>query len=326
MFSFGRVAKTRAHLLADTVEIALAFGDYEQVSKTDVGGIINSSAKDSSDLMNVGQEDLDDNDHPDETGEVEVSDRMQGYIDAAFDQIEYRAAVLGDYYPFLVSGEVVTMKVGISEAAKLYIFLLACSRSRSFGIKGIKQSLANCFEDVSAACLKNMVSKLGVVYQFGPNSDDRKTHFGSLLAEAIPALCKELGMVPSPTWKPPAGASGDAKIDIVGVYGFSDTAQGYTVVVGQCAAMEDEKDWQKKRQEADFETKNGTFHYLTKPAAALFMPVFYRDTNGDWIDADMVSGVIAVDRLRIIQSIFADADTDFTADPFFKRVGLAVAA
>lgn len=327
MFSLGRVVATRSHLLADTIEIAIAFGEYEQISVTDTIGIILNAAKDETELLNLDEPDLDDNDVADDLGEPEISQKQQTKAENAFRQMEFRAASLKDFYPFIIDGEVVSLKRDLSEPNKLYLLLLACSRTRSFkGKKGAVQALADCFEEISAVCLRNMISPFGEVFMFGPNSDDRKNVFGSKLEEAIPALCDKMGMSIAPNWKPPKGSSGDAKIDIIGVYGFGDTANGIDVIIGQCASIEDEKNWQKKRQEADFETKRGTFHFIVKPTAALFIPVFYRSPDGNWIDEDMVSGVIAIDRYRILNTIFAGTDAGFSADKYFEKLGIAIAA
>lgn len=322
MFELGRIEATREHLFADTLEIAVAFTVGDPISLTDAIGLIDQSPKAQDELLNVQDADVDDDDYPDDLGEPEIKGRVQAYAENAFRHIEYRAAMLGDTYPYDIGGEVLTIKPKLTAANNLYLLLLACSRTRTFkSQKGLVQKLADCFEDISAGCLREMISPHGQVYMFGPNSEDRKSIFGSALADAIPALARKLGMDIAPGWKAPTGASGDGKIDIVGVYDFGDTARGFKVVVGQCASIEDEKNWQKKRQEADLMTKTGTFHFLVCPTPTLFFPTFYRSSSGDWINPDMVAGVVPIDRFRIIKTLEKCAKA-FDPDPYFEKLGL----
>ncbi|MEO1639888.1 MAG: hypothetical protein AAFU41_11660 [Pseudomonadota bacterium] len=326
MFELGRIEATREHLFADTLETSIAFGAEETISLTDSIGLLNSSPKSQDELLNAEDEDLDDNDFPDDLGEPEISGRLQGYAENAFRHMEYRSAILGDAYPFEIKAEVLSLRPVLSASHKLYLLLLACARTRSFrSTKGMTQRIADCFEEISAECLRVMISPHGKVYMFGPSSDDRKNIFGSALATALPVLARKMGMDMAPRWAAPAGASGDGKIDIIGVYDFGDTAQGYKVVVGQCASMEDEKNWQKKRQEADLATKTGTFHFLVCPTPTLFFPSFYRSSNGDWINPDMVSGVIPIDRYRILKTI-SHIGEGFEVDPYFEKLGLQLTA
>jgi hypothetical protein len=321
-FKIGRVESTREHLLADTFEIAIAFGDYEQVSLTDAQSIISSTPPSPEELLPLGEPDIDDNNMPDEDTEVEINEKLQARVEAAMRHIEYRSACLGPHYPFTIEDETLTLRKELSASQNLYLLLLACSRTRSFKAKGTAQRLADRFEEVSAACLKRMMPANGKVFMFGPNSDDRKNIFGSQLSVAIPKLCETLGMDIAPHWKAPEGASGDGKVDIVGVFDFSDTAKGYSVIVGQCASMEDERVWQKKRQEANLETKRGTFHFLVCPTPALFFPSFYRSADGDWIDRDNVSGVVAIDRYRLLKTLIENDAIDIDVDALFKSAGI----
>ncbi|MBF9058758.1 hypothetical protein HKCCSP123_06135 [Rhodobacterales bacterium HKCCSP123] len=333
MYDLGRIEKTRAHLLADTLEIAVAFLSYELVSQADAIGLLESLPKSEGDLVNVDEPDVDDDGLPDDVSNIEQKSNEQRYVEDAFRTLEYRAACLGEIYPYEVGDEVLRIKSDLSELQFLYLFLLACARTRTFkpkkgdadylDRKGIVQNISDRFEEVSAACLREMISPHGRVFMFGPNSDDRKHHFGSALKDALPILARTLGMAMAPGWQPPSGASGDGKIDIVGVYDFNDTAEGFLVVVGQCASIEDEKSWQQKRQEADFLQKTGTFHCLVFPSPALFVPAFFRSPNGTWIDKNMVSGVIPIDRLRMLKTL-ANSTSLPDAQAMLQAIGIEV--
>ncbi|MGF9694675.1 hypothetical protein AAIH46_17785 [Rhizobium sp. 0TCS1.26] len=161
---------------------------------------------------------------------------------------------------------------------------------------------------------------------FGPNSVARRTRFSGGLSAALPALTAVMGMGLKPGWERNFGTSGDAKIDLVGVYNFNDSARGFKVVIGQCAAMEEEKNWERKRQEAQLFTRSGSFDYLVEPDAVLFIPVCYRQPDGDWVNSDYVSSVVTVDRVRILNILAHDGATGLDVAALFTKAGISIAA
>ncbi|MGO8096004.1 hypothetical protein [Rhizobium leguminosarum] len=326
MIEIGRVAHTRPHLLADTLEIAIAFGDYHTISMTDAVGIINGSPRVEAELLPLDVDDLDDNNYSDDLDGSEINAKEQARVEEAIRQIEYRIGVFGDAYPFALDAEVVSLKTDLTEKNKVYLLLLACSRSRSFKHRGAAQKLADCFEEVSAACLQRMISPYGRTFMFGPNSQDRKTTFAGGLSAALPTLTATMGMRLKKDWEKNFGNSGDAKIDLVGVYNFNDTAAGFKVSIAQCAAMEDENDWERKRQEAQLAHRSGSFDFLVEPDAVLFIPACYRQPDGSWINSDKVSNVITVDRVRIINILSHTEVTGLNVDHLYAQAGIQLAA
>jgi len=326
MIQIGRVAHTRPHLLADTVEVAIAFGDYSSMSQNDILSLMKQSPRADSELLPSDVEDLDDDDNPDGMDGTEISARDAGYIEECFRQMQYREETIGDLYPFKVDGELITYKAPTSELGRLYLLLLACSRSRTFKVKGAPQRLADCFEEICARCLTGMISPFGTTLMFGPNSPERGTTFAGGLTAALPKLAKLMGMGLKTGWEKNFGTSGDASIDLVGIYNFDDSASGFKVVIGQCAAMEDEKDWMKKRQEAQLSFRSGSFSYLVEPDAILFVPACYRQPDGEWINSDFVSNVVTIDRVRIMKILQKMGFDDVKVTDFFDRAGIKLAA
>jgi hypothetical protein len=324
MIELGRIPHTRPHLLADAIEIAIAFGEYDIISVTDALGLIGAAPRVETELLSLDEDDEDDNDYPDDLGGAEISAKEQSRVEEAFRQIEYRSNTLGDDYPFKLEPEALTLKHSLSDMNQIYLLLLACSRSRTFKHKGAAQKLADCFEEICAQCLEKMISPYGTSFMFGPNSNLRKTVYQGGLSAALPLLTKTMGMGLKKGWERNFGTSGDAKIDLVGVYNFNDTADGFKVVIGQCAAMEDEKNWEKKRQEAQLNTRLGSFDFLVEPDAVLFIPVCYRQPDGTWINSDHVSSVITVDRIRLMKVLTQKDETGLNIPQLYQKAGLSL--
>lgn len=324
MFEIGRVSHTKPHLLADTVELALLFGDYVEISEADIFSIMSQSPRVDSELLDLSEEDLDDDGYDDSLSEAEISGRQQGYIEDCLAQIEYRVSVFGDYYPFEIDRRLIKIKNEVLDQHYLYISLLVCSRCRSFTAKGMKQRISDLFETVSYECLSRILSPLFKVYMFGPNTEHRKNYFGTNLRDAIPILVSELGMELLANWEENYSASGDSGIDLVGVCSFDENSPGNSVVIAQCAAQENERDWKRKRSEADIKYLSGSIHSICEPQAILFIPACFRNADGSWRNANDVSGILTIDRVRIVNVFSA-----LNEKPEFKlslnRIGLELA-
>lgn len=327
MIDLGRIPHTRPHLLADAIEISIAYGGYTTMSMTDAVGLINTSPRDDTELLPIDEEDTDDNEYPDDMGGAEISAKEQSRVEEAFRQLEYRANTLGDEYPFKIERETLTIKSDLTDLNLVYLMLLACSRTRTFKHRGAVQKIADCFEEICAQCLEKMISPFGRAIMFGPNSPSRKTEFPGGVQNALPLLTKAMGMNLKKGWgRNFPSASGDAKIDLVGIYDFNDTAEGFKVVIGQCASMEDEKNWERKRQEAQLKSRSGSFDFLVEPDAVLFIPVCYRQPDGSWVNSDHVSAVVTVDRIRIMKILARKDEIGFDVDALFKKAGIRIAA
>lgn len=326
MFKIGRVPHTLPHLLADTVEISIAYGEYDRMSVSDLLSIIRQVPKAAQELLELTDEDVDDDGEKDDLDGAQQTDKEQGYIEECWRQLAFRVAAFGESYPFILDGEVLSRRETIDYNQHLYLLLLACSRTRSFVGKGITQRLADIFELICAQCLKHMISPSGKVFMFGPNSDDRAKIFGSKLTDALPKLVAEMGMRLKAGWERNYGTSGDGKIDIVGVYPFDKFAAGLHVIVGQCASMEEETNWEKKRKEASLYFQSAAFDFLVEPQGVLFIPVCFRQPDGDWVRPNSVSAVVTMDRLRIMTVLADKGDQPFDLAELFKVAGIALAA
>lgn len=309
--AIGRVQKTKPYLFADAIEVLCAFDNKTPFSKADAFTLIQEAVVSAEESLEFDEPDLDDNNYDDNLGGVEITERVQGYIDECFRQLEYRAAEFGDDYPFEVSNEAISLKNVLISKQNLYIAILAASRIRTFvGTKGSKQKLADLFEILSARALKSLLPDTAEIVGFGPNSNDRKNKFGKNLKDAIPRLAKFMGLDLCHGWENHLQPQGDANIDLVGVQQLDQNEGGWNIFVAQCAAHEEPKTWQAKRSEASISTYHYLFSYSVAWQSVLFIPGCFRQSNGKWAERRYVDSVILIDRVRLLRLIEIDADFD----------------
>lgn len=111
--AIGRVQKTKPYLFADAIEVLCAFDNKSSFSKADAFTLLQEAVVPAEESLEVDEPDLDDNNFDDSLGGVEITERLQGYIDECFRQLEYRAVEFGDDYPFEVSNETIWLKDGL---------------------------------------------------------------------------------------------------------------------------------------------------------------------------------------------------------------------
>jgi len=318
---FGRVPKTKPYLFADALEIWAGLSNHGPVSKTDAHSLILTSVTDATELLDIDEPDLDDNEYPDGDSGSEISSREQRYIDECYRQLEYRINEFSDVYPFTLQSEVLKLKDDLSDLNMLYLFLLLASRSRTFGgNRGLTQRIANVFEEVCKDSLQKLMNSDARVIMFGPTSEDRGALFDSNLRRALPKLASFMGMTMAPDWSPSAEkAQGDGKIDLVGVQRLDQAQGGWNVFIGQCAAMEEEKNWEPKRAQADIKFHASRFHFTVPAQAVMFIPVCFRQPDGLWVNKGSADNVILMDRVRILRNFGGDEDSVEKVREFIQR-------
>lgn len=286
-FSLKAVFRNDPHLLADSAELSLCFGGYDQVSEDDLLSIIRR----------------------DETNKTQAAMGLRGVestkieqeqVEDCFRALKYRVSVYGDDYPFKITAKVVEIKEGLGVKEMLYLFLLVCSRLGAFSSK-LTNMIASEFELLSKEAMYNLMPKGSDVYVFGANSSDRKTYFNKNLTKAIPILAKKANFQLTGGWETTVGSSGDGKLDVIGINDFPDKNSPSIVMLGQCAARA--TNWSGKRYEADFNYHKSRFHAQIDPVAVLFIPVCYRQPSGNWVNSSEIDNVIAIDRQRMLHLI-----------------------
>jgi hypothetical protein len=132
-----------------------------------------------------------------------------------------------------------------------------------------------------------------------------------------------MGIHMAPDWsESDEAAQGDASIDLVGVQKLDDSMGGWNVYLGQCAAHEKHETWEKKRLEADLDYHKARFHAKVRAQAVLFVPTFFRQSSGEWVDKSAAANVILMDRLRIISAVNDDDPSVAQSCTFLRGANL----
>jgi hypothetical protein len=289
-FEIGVAHRARPHLLADLAELLLFVG-YDAISD-----LSHASLRVYLKEMPASAEDADDN-HPaaNDPAEKEGTERE---LEDCWTQLEYREGAFKAFYPFKVDGDRLLWKKKQDPKHQIYLFLLACSRLRSFS-KSMRQSAAKAFVEIAREAMRSLAGPSFDVRIFDANSDDRKTYYGTDLRVALRKLGEDFAAHAIHdehiNKKDPAG---DAGLDLVAIRRFSDSASGHYTILGQAACRETE--WPAKRFEASPQSMRAFFNLLNNPEYIIFIPMCYRRANGEWVDSSSGSGCLVVDRLRLI--------------------------
>lgn len=309
MIDLGPVPKTTPHLMADYLELALLYRVRDEISMSDA---ISFASQGQGDLEDVGDQDEDafqeiSSEEPNYSflSSAEKNAREQEVAADWFRHIKYRASAFGDLYPFVLDGSnVFSVKAKLNEKHLIYSYLLLCSRLKIF-----KQQerflLANYFERLCATVLQGFMVKGSTVRIFGMGSDDRKTHFGVRLKDAISKLAAELNEAPINTSIDAIATNnrGDGGLDIVGYTKLGDNNPSHLVFFGQCASRMTE--WPEKQLEAHPIHWQKYIYCIHPPANLVFIPVCFRGADGAWADSNKVTANILFDRLRICNTLAA---------------------
>ncbi|HEY0381188.1 MAG TPA: hypothetical protein VGC72_03210 [Candidatus Elarobacter sp.] len=308
--SGGSIPRSTPHLLADYIELEACFGSMPFISRAEIARLINEGRE-------LGDEDL-----PEpaiDVSSAETNDMSSRYSEEVLRHLAYRASVFGKYYPFVSSGDLFKRRVRLTHKQRFYLLLLICSRlgvlSRG---SGLRQRLAALFENVSAEVLRGLFPGM-TVKRFGPGSRDRANYYGTALNKAFARLGKDLATKADVRYIADDN-QGDRGIDIVGHVSWKDDANSVFAVFGQCAARGTE--WPKKALEALPAVHRGVLNLRHDPFNVLFIPVCYREPNGEWVDPLFPWNVVLVDRVRIVQTFDAarSSVSPYVDAEYFKRL------
>ncbi|MDR2325100.1 MAG: hypothetical protein LBE51_06800 [Acidovorax sp.] len=312
-FNVGPVHRRVPHLMADLIELLLVVG-YDgctHLSKQSAEALISASqihAEEADDAEREEEEDV---------ADAEKNDRISVAMEDAWKILIYRDNFFGDAYPFDVDGQTIRPSSEITEGGRIYRFLLACSRLRSF-VGTRRAAWAKGFSYLSAFALRQGLPNKANVRVFDANSDDRKKFYSTDLREALKILGKDLHALSiNEVECDKQSSSGDATIDIVAAYPFEDGASGTIAALGQCAARE--KEWPSKRFEGHPDTLRAFYQLTHDPLHFTFIPLSYRLSTGEWVQGSKVTGTVVLDRGRILNLVLISDDcTEILESEWFR--------
>jgi hypothetical protein len=285
-FNLGVLHKTTPHLFADIAELILAvhYDNNDELSPATLAHLAKEMTQD-----------LDD----------EQSYSAPTWLEDCWSQLEYRQSVFNAFYPFAIINNRLTWKEDkVTDKQILYLFLLICSRLRSFeNTTGFRQGAAKTFTGICRDALQVLAGEQSVVKIFDANSEDRRNYYGTDLRVAMKKLAKDMGVhsINESEINKLSHSTGDYGLDLVAFCNFNDNATGSYNILGQCGAQETE--WPTKTLEAHPIKLRALFTLLNEPDNLMFIPLSYRDASGDWVAAHKLSGCLLIDRQRIIYLI-----------------------
>lgn len=317
VFKVGDVHPSVPHLFADLAELStfINYTGRHDLNKNDLMTLRNQSVTSADDA------DQEDEENSSEGSDAERNDRLERQVEDVWTQLEYRQSFLKENYPFKVEGDFIYLKSDLTDAQRVYLFLLSCSRLRSFkkAKKGIIQFWARYFAIVSKFATMALLPAHSDVKIFDANSKDRYDYYGTDLRKALVKMGEDLA-VPSINQGEchKAGPSGDAGFDIIATLGFDDGLSSNYGILGQCGAQETE--WPKKTLEAHALKLRTFFQVHFDLPSVMFTPVFYRDADGSWVDSGPCAGVLILDRARILYLLNkVNHCTTITAEQWFEE-------
>jgi hypothetical protein len=292
-FEIGVSYTARPHLLADLAELLLLVR-YDRASE-----LSHASFRTYLKEMAASAEDAEDDSFSAST-EPKEKDATDRELEDCWAQLEYRMKVFDSFYPFSVSGDRLLWRRGRrSTKQRVYLFLLACARLRSFA-RSFRQTAASAFVEMAREALRALAGAGAEVRIFDANSDDRRGYYGVDLRVALKTLGKDLAAhAIHNAHIDSISASGDAGLDLVAVHPFNDSASGHHAILGQCASRETE--WPAKRFEAHPLALGAYFHILHGPENVVFIPGCFRNATGEWVASAKTTGCLLVDRLRLLR-------------------------
>ncbi len=318
-FELGVTHPNTPYLFSDLAELLLmvSWNGRTYLHKNDLESILNEG--------DISEDELDDEFEAEEIQDIEglstaeKSNRREQQLEDVISHLAFRNARLGGDYPFFVSGEKIEISSSFTDEQRIYRFLLACSRLRSFKQKGTPQRWAKTFTLLSRYVLSALTPKFARTHIFDANSDDRKNIYSTDLRKALPRLGQELGVLAiNNDACNSVDAAGDGGFDLVSFFNFNDDASVNYAVLGQCGAQE--TGWPRKTLEAHSMHLRSYFHMQFDYPSTMLTPVLYRTNAGNWYQNKATDGILLLDRLRIIQLLkTAELVPEITSSEWFYQ-------
>lgn len=302
-FDIGELHPNSPHLFADLAELLLLVNHNGRkfLHLNDLESLLNAGS--------ISADEIDEDEEADqsEKSSADQNSRRDRQLEDVFTQLVYRSAALAGFYPFTVDRDRIELIEPLSDDQRIYRLLVACSRLRSFGKKGLAQGWARHFSELSSAALKGLVPAHAQTRIFDAHSQDRKTYYGNKLSDALIKLGDDLGVlsVNHDECAKAGTSTGDGGFDLVAWIDFADGGATNYAVLGQCGAQE--TGWPKKTLEAHSLHARNYFQMQFDYPGVMFTPVCYRNSDGAWASNKTTNGILLADRIRILNLVKSDS-------------------
>lgn len=306
------------HVWADYVELLCLVNPDRQLTQADIQDRIDDRKDLGEELHEVSSDDI-------ERGEVASEDQVwdedpiEDHEDADsrigsvralmndvrdqriadwFRHLEYRAAALGELYPFRIvdGGTTIERVTDLSNEQKLYVMLLLCANLRY-----VTQSaeLPHWFETVSARGMARLLPAGAEVYLFGAGGEVER--YRGRLWNKIQQLAADIHakvIADERDWN--RWDAGDGGLDVVGWAPLPDKQPARLVLFGQCACTDK---WVIKQVSSGPLWWMDRMRFRAPPANIVFIPHFFRDATGEWHREDDIKQSILIDRFRLLRML-----------------------
>lgn len=293
-FKIGEISKSNSHLFADVIEILVALNYFEKdlISKNDIEDTINRNV--------TSAEELDEEELLENEDGSSKHNRYEKYIDDAWFMLSHRSTIFSQAYPFIIEGEALQLRKRLSSSQYIYLFILFCSRLKSFTARGIHQKWAKYFTKLCKYATYGLAPKNAMIKIFDANSEDRRNYYTTNLRHALEILGNDMGVRVFKEQLDTESTSGDFGIDIVAIYKFEESIKtGNFVIFGQCGAQGD--NWHTKNFECHPDRFRQIFPTFSPIIPIIYTPADYRSADGEWFTQNKAIGGTVLDRRRIMK-------------------------
>lgn len=252
-------------------------------------------------------------------GSIDSSKNVEEWnskINNWLDQIRCRESHYGEYYPFTVDENKLSIKLNLTIDHNLYIFFLLCS---SFSYIKNYNSLSTVFEKLSCLVMKRYLPNFAEVYTFGVSTTKNERYNGSL-EQKFTRLAVDLKLTLSNKDNIfNRRDNGDGGIDIVAWVPFLDdmNLDRKQIFVGQSACG---KNWMNKQASVD-RVKNYLIDLPNNCQNVLFIPYDIRDFERNFDHSGELTASIVFDRYRMLKLIdYSNIESDHHLQSLFNSI------
>lgn len=281
---YGRYA--RASLLADYVELIALQG--QPVRRSTVAHYLLKT----DDVWNLELIRSNEGNPPDEEsrGASEKDEKARANAGTVFDQMDERHHLLGDRYPFEISGDIVSLGRGVDRESNPYVAVLALTVAHAFQVASACRPAALFERTVEGVlCARGLPSVGLAAIRLGVSSFE----------EALRVACERIGLKAAPDAAPTLAKAHDEGVDVLCHIGWEqDIRPGTWGFIGQVTVGRSES-WRTKIKEpspATWALLTGT---RVPPMPFLAVP---HHVERDMMAKLTVDGqAVVLDRLRLVR-------------------------
>ena len=306
------------HRLADVIELSCLKNPDQEITIAEaldeqlggnegVGGIVQTDPPADEDAEEGRvEEDLED----DIGAPAARNDRRANLLRDIQENIQARAQLFGDNYPFLIEDDSIQIKPNPTENHKLYIFMLFAA-NLCFFPKPDAYKLTADFEIAAAFALKRFFPSW-IIKIFGTADSEHMHSYTGTPKQKIVNFARDLKLklgIEEEELDRMHTPNGDAGLDVVAWHPFDDGAGHMPVFLAQVGCTANEDQMFEKQYSVDTRLWSARLRGLAA-IGCMVTPQCYRDSHNSWPCFTRVQSVF-IDRARVLSLLTAAEDFQF---------------